>query len=94
MALTKATIIGNISEQMEYTVKESSALFEEFLSIVKSTLESGEDVKISGFAKFEVKQKTDRRGRNPQTGESLTIESRKIVVFRTSAMLRDRINAQ
>ncbi len=78
---------------MEYTVKESSALFEEFLSIVKSTLESGEDVKISGFGKFEVKQKTDRRGRNPQTGESLTIESRKIVVFRTSAMLRDRINA-
>ena len=92
MTLTKSTIIGKISEQMEYTVKESSAIFEECLSIVKSTLEAGEDVKITGFGSFVVKQKHERRGRNPQTGASLMLPPRRIVNFKLSGKLNDQIN--
>jgi len=92
VTLTKSTIIGKISEQMEYTVKESSAIFEECLSIVKSTLEAGEDVKITGFGSFVVKQKHERRGRNPQTGASLMLPPRRIVNFKLSGKLNDQIN--
>ena len=77
---------------MEYTVKESSAIFEECLSIVKSTLEAGEDVKITGFGSFVVKQKHERRGRNPQTGASLMLPPRRIVNFKLSGKLNDQIN--
>ena len=60
--------------------------------IMKTTLESGENLKISGFGNFVVKQKADRRGRNPQTGETLTIKARRVLTFKPSALLRDAIN--
>ncbi len=59
---------------------------------MKTTLESGENLKISGFGNFVVKQKADRRGRNPQTGETLTIKARRVLTFKPSALLRDAIN--
>ena len=92
MALTKNDIVEKITDQLEFTRKDSLDLLEGVISIMKQTLASGEDIKISGFGKFEVKQKADRRGRNPQTGEDLTIEARRILTFKPSALLRDAIN--
>ena len=93
MALTKVDIVEKVTEQLNFSKKESTDLVESFISIIKQTLASGEDVKISGFGSFEVKQKRDRRGRNPQTGETITIESRRVISFKTSAKLKTAINA-
>ena len=67
-------------------------MMEEVFSIIKSTLEQGENLKIAGFGNFMVKQKSDRRGRNPQTGETITISARSVVTFKPSAILREAIN--
>jgi integration host factor subunit alpha len=76
--MTKADIAEKIQTATGYNKKESVELMEAVFSLMKSTLESGETLKISGFGNFVVKQKKDRRGRNPQTGESITIEARRI----------------
>jgi integration host factor subunit alpha len=67
-------------------------MMEAVFSILKKTLEAGEKIKIAGFGNFEVKQKKDRRGRNPQTGETITIEARQILTFKPSNLLRNAIN--
>lgn len=90
--MTKADIAERIQSQLGFTKKEASELLEGVLSIMKSTLESGEKLKIAGFGNFEVKQKKDRKGRNPHTGETLTIEARKITTFKPSGILREAIN--
>ena len=90
--MTKADIVERVSERIGVTKKESQDLVESVLSLLKNTLEAGEDVKISGFGKFEVKQKKDRRGRNPQTGEAITIEARHILSFKPSTLLKAAIN--
>ena len=90
--MTKADIVERVSEKIGVTKKESQDLVESVLSLLKNTLEAGEDVKISGFGKFEVKQKKDRRGRNPQTGEAITIEARQILSFKPSTLLKAAIN--
>jgi len=90
--MTKADIVERVSERIGVTKKESQDLVESVLSLLKTTLEAGEDVKISGFGKFEVKQKKDRRGRNPQTGETITIEARQILSFKPSSVLKASIN--
>ena len=92
MALTKVDIVEKVTEQLNFSKKESTDLVESFITLIKQTLASGEDVKISGFGSFEVKQKRDRKGRNPQTGETITIESRRIISFKTSAKLKAAIN--
>jgi integration host factor subunit alpha len=92
MALTKNDIVEKITDKLEFSRKDSLDLLEAVISIMKQTLASGEDIKISGFGKFEVKQKADRRGRNPQTGEALIIEARRIITFKPSGLLRDAIN--
>jgi len=90
--MTKADIAEKIHSERGFTKKEAAELVESVLSIMKSTLETGENIKISGFGNFEVKQKKDRRGRNPHTGEALTIEARRITAFKPSAVLRQAIN--
>jgi len=90
--MTKADIFEKVQVGMGLTKKESADLVETVFSVMKSTLESGENLKISGFGNFVVKQKADRRGRNPQTGETLTIEARRILTFKPSAILKDQIN--
>lgn len=90
--MTKADIVEKVHLQLGFQKKESADLVESVLVLVKTTLESGEDIKISGFGKFEVKQKKDRKGRNPQTGEAITIMARRIIGFRPSKVLRDNIN--
>lgn len=90
--MTKADIAEKIQETTTLNKKESAELLEVVFSIMKQTLESGEKIKVAGFGNFEVKQKKDRKGRNPQTGESITIEARKILSFKPSNILRQSIN--
>jgi integration host factor subunit alpha len=90
--MTKADLVGNIHTTTGFTKNESADMLETVFSIMKNTLESGEKLKISGFGNFEVKQKKDRRGRNPQTGEEITITARRIVTFKPSIMLRQAVN--
>ena len=90
--MTKADIVERIMTKTGFTRMESFDMFELVFSIMKNTLEDGEDIKISGFGKFEVKQKKDRRGRNPQTGEDLTITARRVLTFKPSTILRKTIN--
>jgi integration host factor subunit alpha len=90
--MTKADIFEKVQVGMGLTKKESADLVETVFSVMKSTLESGENLKISGFGNFVVKQKADRRGRNPQTGETLTIEARRVLTFKPSGILKDLIN--
>ena len=90
--MTKADLVDKINTTTGFTKMESYDVLETVFSILKTTLESGENLKISGFGTFEVKQKADRRGRNPQTGEAITIEARRILTFKPSAVLKQAIN--
>jgi integration host factor subunit alpha len=92
--MTKADIFEKVQNSIGTTRKESAELVETVFAIMKSTLESGENLKISGFRNFEVKQKADRRGRNPQTGETITITSPKILSFKPSNLLKHAINGK
>ncbi len=94
MTLTKAIIAEAISKKMSYSNKESLEMLDSLLEIMKQTLESGEDVLISGFGKFSVKEKRERKGRNPQNGEPMMIAPRKVLTFKCSGKLRDRINGK
>lgn len=94
MTLTKANIVEVVAEQIGYTKHQSSEMIETLLEIIKRTLESGEDVLASGFGKFCFKTNHGHRGRNPATGEDMILESRKVVTFRCSRKLRDRVNGK
>lgn len=91
--MTKADIVESISTSSQMPRKKAVKLVEDVFSILKSTLVDGGKIKISGFGNFEVKYKKPRIGRNPQTGESLVISSRKIVTFKPSNMLRELVNS-
>jgi integration host factor subunit alpha len=91
MALTKNDIVGRI-HNLGFTKKKSVQSVETLLDIIKRTLEANEDVLISGFGKFCVKKKKQRRGRNPATGEDLLLRQRKVVTFKCSGKLREKIN--
>jgi len=91
MALTKNDIVKEITK-VGLTNKESSRIVGTLLEAVKTTLENGEDVMISGFGKFYVKDKRERRGRNPLTGDDLLLGERRVVTFKCSSVLRDKIN--
>ena len=90
--LTKADIIETIRKENGYSLKQSTEVTEILLEIIKQSLESGEDVMISGFGKFQVKNKRERRGRNPATGEGLILSPRRVVTFKSSNKLKTRIN--
>jgi integration host factor subunit alpha len=92
MTLTKVQIVESIHNRIGFTQKRSSEIVETLLEIIKNSLASGEDVLISGFGKFCVKQKDERKGRNPATGDSMMLAPRKIVTFKCSAKLRDKTN--
>ena len=92
MALTKEKIIDSIYNQVGLSKSQSRNVVERLLEIMKQSLESREDILISGFGKFVVKEKSARRGRNPQTTEDLQLRARRVVVFKTSGVLRDKIN--
>jgi len=94
MALTKIQIVESIHNQIGLPKNKSTEIVENLLEVIKSTLASGEDVLISGFGKFCEKKKRERKGRNPATGDDLMLEPRKVVTFKCSGKLRDRVNGQ
>lgn len=92
MALTKEKIIASVYETIGFSKSQSRDVVEQLLEIMKKGLASEENVLISGFGKFVVKRKRSRRGRNPQTNQDLQLKARKVVVFKTSGVLRKKIN--
>ena len=92
MALTKAHLIELIQSNNDLTKKQSTDIVEATLNIMKDTLATGEDVLISGFGKFRVKEKAERKGRNPATGADQMLTARRVVTFKCSGKLRNRIN--
>ena len=93
MTLTKIQIVESIHNQIGLPKNKSTEIVETLLEIIKKTLASGEDVLISNFGRFCVKEKAERKGRNPATGDDLMLESRKVVTFRCSGKLRERVNS-
>ena len=92
MTLTKEDLINSIYNRFDFSKAKSAQAVESLLAIIKNTLASGEDVLISGFGKFIVMKKRERKGRNPQTGDDLMLRSRKVVRFRWSEVLREKMN--
>jgi integration host factor subunit alpha len=92
VTLTKEKIITSIYDQVGLSKSQSQSVVEKLFEIIKQALEKEEDILISGFGKFAVKNKSERRGRNPQTTEELRLRARRVVVFKTSGVLRDKIN--
>jgi integration host factor subunit alpha len=89
--LTKADIVESVHRRVGFSKKDSSEITEKVFEVIKKSLERGEHVKLSGFGKFEVRQKRKRRGRNPQTGEEIEISARKVLSFKASQILRDAL---
>ena len=94
MPVTKAKIVNSIYNRLDLPKNTSIEVVESLLEIIKRTLADGEDVLITGFGKFCVKDKGKRRGRNPQTGRDMTLRPRRVVTFKCSGALRDRINGE
>jgi integration host factor subunit alpha len=92
MSLIKDDIVKAIARENGYQLNQSVELIETLLELIKSKLSSGEDVLISSFGKFCIKEKRERRGRNPATGEGMMLGPRRVVTFRCSRQLRDKIN--
>ncbi len=89
--MTKTDIVAAVYEQLGLSRKESAELVDEVLEVVRERLERGEHVKLSGFGQFNVRQKNARRGRNPKTGEEAEITARKVVTFKASQILKQRV---
>ena len=94
MTLTKSKIIEEVMTKNGFSKKQATETIEALLEIMKKTLISGEDVLISGFGKFCVKNKKERKGRNPATGENMMLDARKVVTFKCSGKLRERVNGK
>jgi len=93
MTLTKAELVQQVYKiHSSLSKTEATESVEAFLRISKNTLINGSDLLLSGFGKFNVKDKNSRRGRNPQTGDELTLEARRVITFKPSGILRDKIN--
>ena len=92
MALTKADIATKIADDCGFMKGEATEIVEKILDIVKDCLIQGEDVMISGFGKWTVKSKKSRRGRNPQTGATLTLDARNVITWKYSPVLKKTVN--
>ncbi|HAY40499.1 MAG TPA: integration host factor subunit alpha [Desulfobacteraceae bacterium] len=94
MTLTKIQIVESVQNQTGFPKNKSSEIVETLLEIIKRTLASGDDVLVSGFGKFCVNEKKERKGRNPATGDAMMLAPRKVVTFKCSGTLRGRINGR
>ena len=95
MTLTKADLINQVhSTSSRLTKTQARECVETFLKIMKTSLESGDDVLLTGFGKFNVKSKSARKGRNPKTGEPLLLAPRKVITFKASGILREKVNGK
>jgi len=93
MTLTKERIIEGILKDTDQKKVEIQRTFDSLVEIMKQTLVSGEDIMISGFGKFSVREKNARRGRNPQTGESIDLDGRRVVTFKCSGKMKEKLNS-
>lgn len=94
MTITKADIVQAIANETGFAKNKSVKIVDHLLEILKETLTDGDDLLISGFGKFCVRQKTERRGKNPATGKEMMLRPRKVVTFKCSGKLRDRCNGR
>ncbi len=94
MALTKHDIAEQVQAKLGFPKNQSVEITESILETIKATLASGEDVLVSGFGKFCVKEKRERKGRNPATDEDLMLPARKVVTFKCSGILREKVNGK
>jgi len=94
MALTKKDIVAQIEAQLDFPKHKSLETAEFLLELIKANLEVGDDVLVSGFGKFCVKEKKERKGRNPATGEDAILPARRVVTFKWSGKLRERVNSK
>lgn len=92
--VTKADIVEKVYEKIGFSKKEASELVEMVFNALKNTLQNGEKVKISGFGNFLVREKNERVGRNPQTGEQIKISARRVLTFRPSQVLKAMLNGE
>ena len=92
MSMTKAELVSIVSEKCSFPRQESVHIVDQVFQILKETLERGENIKISGFGNFITREKRARKGRNPQTGEAVTISGRRVLKFKPSAILRKAVN--
>lgn len=90
--MTKADIVARIYEKVGFSKKDATDVVEATFEIIKTCLEKGEKVKLSGFGNFIVNSKRPRKGRNPQTGEEITIVGRKVLTFKASQILKKDLN--
>jgi len=93
MTLTKADIVEALQSKLGLPKNQSTDVVESLIEIIKSTLAGGDDVLVSGFGKFCVNEKSERRGRNPATGDDLLLDERNVVTFKCSGKLRESINS-
>ena len=94
MTVTKADLINQIhASNPNLNKAQASEYLETILKIIKTSLEKGDDVLFSGFGKFNIKNKSARRGRNPKTGESIKLDARRVVTFKPSVLLREKVNS-
>ena len=91
MALTKNDIVARLQEELGFTKSQSIQVTESLIEVIKASLESGDDVMVSGFGKFCVKEKNPRRGRNPATGETIPIPAKTVVKFRVAKAAKDAV---
>jgi integration host factor subunit alpha len=89
--ITKADLVEAVHQKVGFSKKESGEIVERVFESMKRTLEDGDDLKISGFGKFDVRHKNARRGRNPKTEEGLIIPARTVVTFKASQVLKQRV---
>jgi len=92
MTLTKAEIVKNLHAHMGFSKERCAEIVESVFELIKKELEDGNDALISGFGKWSVKEKNPRKGRNPQTGDELMLESRRVVTFKCSRKLKESVN--
>jgi integration host factor subunit alpha len=94
MTLIKDNLVQTLYDQTGFSKQKARTTVETVFELIKKALESGEDVLISGFGKFIVRKKDARRGRNPATGEDLTLDPRRVITFKCSPRMRDRVNGK
>ena len=94
MTLTKAEIAEQVHNQVGRNKKESAQMVEALFEIIRESLEEGKDVMISGFGKFSIRERGERKGRNPLTGDLIILPAKKVVTFRCSGKLREKINGE
>ncbi|MBL7084051.1 MAG: integration host factor subunit alpha [Candidatus Aminicenantes bacterium] len=94
MTLTKSDIINSIYNSTDLKLHQATKTVDNLLELIKKTLGSGEDILISGFGKFYIQNKNDRRGRNPETGSDMMLGARRVVRFRCSGKLKEKLNTK